>query len=460
MIRRSELDMEWHSPQALADRADDGFRYVVRSAAWIVCSLPSGMGYGLSKLGRVVLCKKPKRAKRSTEPAEAPDACLSAIVGAAQDESPCRDAAKADGSAPCTCPVTPITRATVKRTPVKLFRVKKATAGESPSSKAGSSKAGECSPVTMESLLKEHAPKDKVKAIILRKALDDLLKGSEAAQKSALETLVDLGPVSGPLLVACTREDSAEVVELAFEGLRHLNWHCLPTSISAVLDSPDADLRIIALRAAGRLTDDRRRALLERGLRDPISRVRRRAISYVSWHGSSWAISEIMRLCDDNEADVKWAAAEALMALDPSKACEHLKLMMPSLSPTYRRRAAALLAQQEKSKSNKAAAKVKPKQQEASAPNVAKEKEEDPVVATKGDTREHADIQDSPRKKRRRKESKKRSRDAESDTQREKPIDEPPVAQTPEKPEKPETSVPDVPKEAAPVVAETNDTRE
>ena len=56
-----------------------------------------------------------------------------------------------------------------------------------------------------------------------------------------------------------------------------------------------------------------------------------------------------MRLCDDPQPDVKWAAVEALVALRPSDAYEHLKLMLPSLAPTYQRRAAALLAQQDNS---------------------------------------------------------------------------------------------------------------
>jgi len=77
--------------------------------------------------------------------------------------------------------------------------------------------------------------------------------------------------------------------------------------------------------------------------------VRRRAISYVSWHDSSWAVAEIMRLCDDQQPDVKWAAVEALVAMRPSDAYDHLELMMPSLAPAYQRRAAALLARRNSS---------------------------------------------------------------------------------------------------------------
>ncbi len=213
-------------------------------------------------------------------------------------------------------------------------------------------------PLDAEALLEEHSPRDRVTAIVLRKALDVLLRGSEAARKSALETLVGQGEVAGPLLVACLREDSPEVVESAFEGLRQIGWDCPASSLSDVLGSSNAELRIVALRAARRLTDEQQRPLLERGLRDPNARVRRRAISYVAWHDSSWAVAEIMRLCDDPQPEVRWAAVEALVALRPAQAYEHLKLMMPSLTPTYQHRAAALLARRNDSTDKGAAAQA------------------------------------------------------------------------------------------------------
>jgi len=46
MTNSRELEMKWHSPQALANRSDDGFRLAVRSAARIIGSLPSDLGYG------------------------------------------------------------------------------------------------------------------------------------------------------------------------------------------------------------------------------------------------------------------------------------------------------------------------------------------------------------------------------------------------------------------------------
>ena len=415
MIRLRGLEMEWHSPQALADMADDGFRLVVRSAARIVRSLPSGMGYGFSRLGRVVLFRKQKMVKRPTELAGAGpgrrDAGLTTTVG------------------------------------VKEPRLDKTTLKKSSPDKKTADKGAQCSPISIQTLLNERAPRDKVKAIVLRKALDDLLHGSEGARKSALETLVGLGRDAGTLLDACSREDSPKVVELALEGLRQLGWHCLVSSTSAVLDSSDADLRIIALRAAGRLPDERRRTLLERGLRDSVARVRRRAISYVSWHESSWAVSEIMRLCDDKEADVKWAAVEALMALRPSEACDHLQLMMPSLDPIYRRRAAALLAQQKNSVNKPPAVKVvhKPEKKKPPTPNAPK----------------RASTQTSQGRKRKRTEPKKpTSSDATIGMTRQDAIDKLFVAQTSNESGEKGPSKPNAPRKTARVDAETNDTRE
>jgi len=364
----SELNMEWHSPQALADRADDGFRLVVRSAAMIVCNVPCGVGYGLSKLGRAVFCTKQKLSRRSTESVEATPAQPDATIGMRPREESCQCKFSSAPIVEEPAPVeTELVETTVKRRTTLMRRARlmgratenkptivKGPAPDQPTAVPCTPSA----PLDMEALLREHSPKDKVKAIMLRKALDDLLHGSKGARNGALETLVELGPNSGPILVACSQEASPEVVEIALDGLRQLNWHCLVTSISAVLKSSDIELRIIALRAAGRLTDDRRRPLLEKGLRDPIARVRRRAISYVSWHDSAWAVSQLMRLCDDKEADVKWAAVEALMALRPAEACVHLKLMKPSLDPNYQRRATALLAQQEKPVNKPAAAKA------------------------------------------------------------------------------------------------------
>ncbi len=390
MTKSRKLEMQWYSPQDLANRADDGFRFVVRSAAGIVCNLPSSVGYGVSKVGRVLICRKRKTLKQQTEPAEAApppqDVSLKAAAGLPQREAR-RGRTAAAEPAPCTC----------RQATVEEPALREQTRQEEPPRP----------PLHVEALLKEHPPQSKVQTIVLRKALDDLLGGSERARHDALETLVGQGHVAGPLLVACSRESSSQVVETALEGLRRIDWPCLVTSISNVLESSDKELRIIALRAAGRLTDERKRPLLERGLQDPISRVRRRALSYLAWHDSSWAIAEIMRLCDDPEPDVKWAAVEALMTLRPSQAYDHLELMMPSLDPVHQRRAATLLAQRKDAADKRSKTHI-PHDPEVPGPPAPKVPEEAEQTAPKKDgTVQSVDVQSPQGRKRKRRESKK-----------------------------------------------------
>jgi hypothetical protein len=290
MTKPQKPEMEWHSPKALADRANEGFLLVVRSTGKTIGGLLSGIVKGISKVGQVLMGREQRMVKRQTEPLEAaPPPQLDEEMEQARPQYP---------------------------------------------------------PLDVEALLEEHSPQDTVKAVMSRKALNDLLHGPEEASAGALKTLVGLGHVAEPFLVACLQTDSPQVAEIALEGLSRIGSQRLPGCLSNMLGSSDTELRIVALRAAGRLPDHQeQQPFLARGLRDPSARVRRRALSYISRHDSYWAIAEAMRLCDDPEPYVQWAAVEALMALGPSEAHSTLRLMMPSLDPAYQRRAAILLEQ-------------------------------------------------------------------------------------------------------------------
>jgi hypothetical protein len=317
-------NLKWHSPQALANWADRGFRFSVRSTAKLIGNLPSTLGYGVSKVGRVLTFTRRRRTVMqqadipSARPARQAANRLESAVYAGQTVAMAT-------SAQCVCSQTVIQQPVLRQQPRHSQTPRR--------------------PLDAAALAAKHSPQDKIRAIELRNALEDLLNGSAAARKNALDALVAHGEVVGPLLAACLREESPEVVETAMEGLRQIGCDCPTDSLSDLLNSSNVELRIIALRAVQRLTDDRQRPFLERGLRDPDPRVRRRAISYVSWHNSPWAVAETIRLCDDPQPDVKWAAVEALVALRPSEAYEHLKLMLPALGPAYQRRAATLFAQ-------------------------------------------------------------------------------------------------------------------
>ncbi len=292
-------EMKWHSPRALAERADDGLLVIVRSTGKAMGGLSSGPMKGISKVGQVLT----RREKKTVEPqTKTPSAVTSSAVPPRQlDEE--------------TKPAEP-------RYPHAL--------------------------PDLDTLLKERSPQGAAQAVVLRKCLDDLVLGSEKAGEEALKILVDMGQVAEPLLVACLPTDSPRVAKIALEGLNRIGSQRLFDCISDVLESADPELRFVALRAAVGLRDyAQQRLLLERGLRDSNSEVRRCSLSYVAWHESYWAIGETMRLCNDKMPDVQWAAVETLMALRPSEVSRILPLVKPSLAPVNQRRLADLLAQQE-----------------------------------------------------------------------------------------------------------------
>jgi len=280
-----------HSPQALADRADDGFLFVVRSTGKTIGGLSSGTVKGISKVGQVLIGRKQKTVKQQTKPLDAaPSQQLDEQMEPVAPQDPLLD---------------------------------------------------------LDALLEGRSPRDAGQAAELRKAMDDLLLGSEEAGESALKPLVGLGQVAEPLLVACLPTDSPRVAKLALEGLSRIGSQRLVDCISDVLESSDPELRSVAIRAAVGLRDERQRqSFLERGLRDPSAKVRRRSLSYLSWHDSYWAKTEAMRLCSDKTPDVQWAAVETLMALRRSEAHSILQLVKPSLDPVNQRRATILLQRQ------------------------------------------------------------------------------------------------------------------
>ncbi len=285
-------------PRALADRADDGFLSVVRSAGRALGSLSSGTVKGLSKVGQVLVGTKQDTPKRQTEPMEAvPPRQLDRKLQPPASQPPSADSPSLDGPS-----------------------------------------------LDMETLLEEHSPQDADQATILRQASNDLLHGSEEAAAAALETLAGLGQVAEPLLIACLQTESPRVVEIALEGLSLIGSQRFAGCLSDVLDSSDIELRLIAVRATRRLPDEQQKQpLLARGLRDIYAGVRRCALSCLCRNDSHWAAAEAFRLYDDKQPDVQWAAVEAMMVMRPSEAHGTLQLMMPSLAPEYQRRAAVLL---------------------------------------------------------------------------------------------------------------------
>jgi hypothetical protein len=372
MTKSRKPKKKWYSPMALADRANDGFLSVARSAGKTVRFVQSGTMGGFSKIKHALSRKKKeKKSKRQTEPVK--EEFL------AQDASPEADADVRRGGAPSP--------KNGEATGPPESRSEPVTEERPPPDEGMEQEGPRYPPLDLEAFLKQHSPRDKVEAMRLRKTLGDLLLGSEAARQSALKSLVGLRQVAEPFMVASLQTASPQLAEIALTGLSQIGSHRLIGCISDVYASSDPELRIVALRAAQRLTDEEARPLLERGLRDPDAKVKRRALSYLSWNDSPWALAEIRRLCNDPEPETKWAALEALLTVRPSEAYDNLELMMPSLDPAYRSRAISLL-EQRKSLLNKDSTKEKKSKQPSRTRERKKERaptDEAPDESTKDD---------------------------------------------------------------------------
>ncbi|MBI5538292.1 MAG: HEAT repeat domain-containing protein [Deltaproteobacteria bacterium] len=191
--------------------------------------------------------------------------------------------------------------------------------------------------------LKVLDPGDRVRALEIRVAIDDWLRGSVAARVGALEQLVSLGIRVEPLFVASLRGATPEHAELALEGLRRIDSERLAACIAELLLVDNPEVRIVALRIAQQMSDRIARPLLSRGVEDPDPRVRRRVIPWLSWRQSAWAVERIWELCDDPDPSVKWAALDALVWHDGGEVRMRVRRARPA-EMVYCRRTSALVA--------------------------------------------------------------------------------------------------------------------
>jgi HEAT repeat protein len=189
---------------------------------------------------------------------------------------------------------------------------------------------------------------DRSQRVQLRSAVDDLLHGSEVARASAARTLVALGLSAEPILVDCARSTNPTVAETCLECLFRVGSQKLAQLLPQITSAQDHALRLVALRVAQHLDDAARRPLLVSALRDPHPSVRRRALTYLAWERGAWGKAEILRLCYDADPTVKWAALEALAAVQPEEARKRLDSMFPGMDAALRRHAVRLLERQQK----------------------------------------------------------------------------------------------------------------
>lgn len=422
MVKTQEPEIKWYAPQVLADRANDGFLYVVRSTGKAVHSIQSGTTKSLSVVGHALSPKtladqvgdgvlsvvrftgktvrfvqsgttggfsKVKQTlswgKREEKPKQQP-------VGLTQYEVAEVEESEFDQLAAEKMPWTENRemeeweypspeqemvveekeisgklaekvsedKETVEEVVVKVTELpqEEVLLEEKELSHEKKTKQEwikhmekdwlENTVLDLDVLMEQYSPLDKSEAMQLRKTLDDLLHGSEAVRPDALKSLVSLDQVAEPFLIAFVKTGSPEMVENALDGLSQIGSQRLIDCISNVLASSNPELRIVALRTAQRLENHEAQPFLEQGLRDSDVRVKRRALSYLSWQDSSWALADIRQLCNDPEPDVKWAALKALLAVSPAEAYDNLALLIPSLDPIHKQRAALLLEQLKK----------------------------------------------------------------------------------------------------------------
>jgi len=293
MAKSRKPRIKWYSPQALAERADDGFLFVVRSTGKAIRSLPSGTVNGISRVGEVSCRRRKKEVEKQTDRAYGGLLSIARSAGKTARFIRCGPTDGLSKIGHALCKGEEKKKAKQQTESLEAKSTPEAVTEEEPRREEEMEQEGlRYAPLDLEALLKQHFPRDRVEAIKLRKALDDLLHGPEPACLSALKTLVGLGQVAEPFLVASLQVASPQAAEIALEGLSRIDSQRLTGCISDVLASSAPELRIVALRAAQRLRDDEARPFLEQGLRDPSARVKRRVLSYLSWHDSSWALAE------------------------------------------------------------------------------------------------------------------------------------------------------------------------
>jgi hypothetical protein len=157
---------------------------------------------------------------------------------------------------------------------------------------------------------------DTVRAVALRLAVDDWLRGSHEVRREAVQVLASVGPDAEQLFVGLLRGANASQAELALEALLQVGSGQFTPCMRAVSRDPDPSLRTSAFRVAQRLEGARADTLLEQASRDPSVEVRQRAVQWLSWRQEPWAHDRLWEMCDDEASEVRWAAVRAMIARD------------------------------------------------------------------------------------------------------------------------------------------------
>ena len=331
---------KWYSPKALADQANNSFLSVARLAGSAARMIEQGSVKSL-----LVISEPLRRRRTEGSPLESADATPAIDERSVSESSETTSCAQAP---PPTTAAPPVDAGTSRRPPERPRT--SVTEPESPAvERARADEGPTIEPVDIEGLVARYPVGDRVENLRMRVLMDEFMYGTDAARLDAQQGLVEMGDRAEPFLVACLQGASPALAKLALGGLARIGFERTAECISELMSSADDDVRLVALWAAQQLTDEEARPFFVAVVRDPSPEVRLRAVSYLSWRDSEWAVPVLRGLCHDPEATVSWPALEALAALRPEEATELMERVWSPEGPedrTHRRRVAAVLERQ------------------------------------------------------------------------------------------------------------------
>jgi len=164
----------------------------------------------------------------------------------------------------------------------------------------------------------------------LTRARRSNLWSSAAVEESDMFTLVP-GPVTTDRRPSRLAQPDPLAPE--YDSPQEIESDLFIHHINQLLASQNPGRRMRALRAVQRYLKARPCPNQEGHGSNPCSR---------DW---AWATSEFCGLCYDDDAELRFAALEVLMLLNPVEGCAMIRMMMDTLDPFQRRRAMILLAQ-------------------------------------------------------------------------------------------------------------------
>jgi HEAT repeat protein len=178
------------------------------------------------------------------------------------------------------------------------------------------------------------------------RVLAALGSGSPAVKRQALRIIAYLGTRSAfDLVLACTVDPDRRVAQLAIAALAMIADPRVEPALEVLASAPDSVLRAAVMRAWGRRGSLTAVALLQAGLVDQDAWVRYYAAQALGVLDHAASAGHLLALLSDEMPHVRVAAIEALARLDAPAAWDALVAAVHSEDPDERRAALVGLAQ-------------------------------------------------------------------------------------------------------------------